>query len=375
MSQPDESERVWPEVMLAAAEAREWIASVLPGRPEVVGPIEVLQAKGWGVTASFAALGAQHTVGEARRGEEVIFKAAALPLFARAPQLAELLARHARGDVPDVVVWQQRGAQTWTLFRPFEGQVLEDLRALAPLLVLARTLARIQAAVARAPAAETAGLPRTAIERLPALFDAVARDVRERQARYWAQTAQGREMAAQFALPAAARVPALLEAARPHIVSWTAELAAGGWPESVDHVDLHWGNAVLRPDGGVLIFDWEEAVLSLPFFSLDRLLNDARELDLGEEAAWRAPRVPTSYTPAERAVRDAYLDALSWGSRPARARAFELAMALAPIKTAYEGMEYAAALGQRQGSPFATAWALGRALPRWEMLTAGPRQE
>ena len=73
-----------------------------------------------------------------------------------------------------------------------------------------------------------------------------------------------------------------------------------------------------------------------------------------------------------RTMRDAYLDALPWGDRPARERAFELAMALAPIKTAYEAMEYARALGYRQGTPFATAWALGRALPRWAAL-AGNR--
>lgn len=377
MTQPDESEgedeHVWPDVMLSADEARAWIASVLPGSPEVFGPIEVFQAKGWGVTASFAAAGVATTPGGARRGEEVIFKAAALPLFAAAPRMAELLARQAPGDVPDVIAWQRHGAQTWTLFRPFEGQVLEELRALEPLLAMARTLARIQVAVAAAPANEKEGLPRTPLERLPALFEAVARDVRERQAAYWEETERGRQMADQFALPA--DVAARVEAARPDVARWTAELAADGWPETVDHVDLHWGNAVRRPDGGVLIFDWEEAVLSLPFFSLDRLLNDARELDQGEGAAWRAHSDAPLYTPAERALRDAYLDALPWGDRTARERAFELAMALAPIKTAYEAMEYAEALGYRQGAPFATAWALGRALPRWAALTGDPWQQ
>jgi hypothetical protein len=366
-SSEDEGEHVWPEVMLSAAEARAWIATVLPGSPEVFGPIEIFQAKGWGVTASFAAAGAATTPGGARRGEEVIFKASALPLFSAAPRMAEMLARHAPGDVPDVIAWQRHGAQTWTLFRPFEGQSLEKLRALEPLLELARTLAHIQMAVAAAPAAGKEGLPRTPVERLPALFEVVARDVRERQAAYWEETEQGRQMADQFALPA--DVAARVEAMRPHVARWTVELAADSWPETVDHVDLHWSNAVVRPDGGVLIFDWEEAVLSLPFFSLDRLLNDARELDLGEDAAWRAHPDAPLYTPAERALRGAYLDALAWGGRTARERAFELAMALAPVKTAYEAMEYAQALGYRQGAPFATAWALGRALPRWTALT------
>lgn len=365
----DGGERAWPEVLLPADAARAWIASVLPGIPPVVGPLIVHQAKEWGATASFAALGGETTATGARGGSEMILKIAALPLFAHAAPLAALLHDAAPDAVPQVIAWEQRGGLSLTLFRPFDGQPVAEAHALPPLLEMARTLARIQAAMAGLPPEVTSGLPRMPVARLPELFEAVERDVRERQMAYWVGTARGRAIARQFALPP--DLPARLEAARPHIAVWAAELAAGPWPETVDHVDLHAENAVVRSDGSILIFDWEEAVLSAPFFSLDRLLNDARELDLGEHAAWSAaaPGAPL-YTPSEAALRDAYLSALPWGTPGEQVRGFALAMALAPVKAAYEGIAMGKALGWGAGSPFGTAWALARALPRWKALTA-----
>jgi Phosphotransferase enzyme family len=355
------SEHVWPEALVGAAEVRRWIAAVLPGQPEIVGSIQVMQAKEWGVTASFAAV---ETVGPGRaaHGREVIFKAGALPLFAGAPRIAEMLSRCCPGLVPHVIAWEEHGRQTWTLFAPFEGSPVAALHALEPLLAMGRTLARIQTAVAALPSGELDGLPRSPVEAIPGWLDELIEDVRERQLGYW--QGEGREMAEQLALPG--DVLERLAAVRPRVAVWSEELLAGGWPESIDHVDLHWENAVVKPDGSILIFDWEEAALSFPFFSLDRLLNDARELDLGAAAAWGGHAGGPLYTDSERALRETYLDALPWGTRAGRKRAFELAMRLAPIKTAHEGLVFAKALGWREGTPFVTAWALTRALPRWE---------
>lgn len=355
------SEHVWPEALVETAEVCCWIAAVLPGQPEVVGPIQVMQAKGWGVTASFAAVEAGGP-GETLRGREVVFKAGALPLFAGAPRIAAMLSRCCPDAVPHVLAWEERGPQTWTLFAPFEGTPVAALHTLEPLLETGRTLARIQTAVAALPRSELDGLQCNPAAAVPGWLDEMIEDIRERQLGYWA--GKGREMAQQLALPG--DVLERLAAVRPKVAAWMDELLAGGWPESIDHVDLHWENAVVKPDGGILICDWEEAVLSCPFFSLDRLLNDARELDLGEAAAWGGHMGGPLYTEFERALRDAYLDALQWGSRAERERAFELAMRLAPIKTAHEGLVFGKALGWREGAPFVTAWALARALPRWE---------
>jgi hypothetical protein len=265
--------------------------------------------------------------------------------------------------VPELLAWSDRGhGQTWSLVAPFEGVPVEEVRTAEALVGIARTLADIQRAMAALSPEEASGLPHTPVAHIPCMFDAVLRDLAERQAPLWAGA--GRELAEQFCLDAG--VPARLAAHRADVDRWTRELLARGIPDSIDHVDLHWGNAVVQPDRRILIFDWEEAVLSCPLFSLDRLLNDARELDLGEEAAWSGASRAAAYTPTEAALRDAYLDALPWGTREDRARAFALAMRLAPVKTAYDGIVFADALGWGGEPSLPVAWAASRMLARWE---------
>ncbi|HKS69238.1 MAG TPA: hypothetical protein VJQ45_02380, partial [Ktedonobacterales bacterium] len=114
-------QHTWPEALLPAEAARIWIAASLPGNPPVVGPLIVHQAKEWGATASFAALGAQTTASGARSGREVILKFSTLPLFAAAPRLAALLHAAAPGAVPEVLAWEQRDdGLSLTLFAPVE---------------------------------------------------------------------------------------------------------------------------------------------------------------------------------------------------------------------------------------------------------------
>jgi len=362
----DDDEHRWPDDLLDAAAVRAWIAAVLPGTREVAGPLYVHQAKEWGVTASFAA---SNDAGV----REVIFKAGLLRLFADAPRIAALLTRVCPNAVPQLLAWEPHGEGSWSLFATFEGQSIEELENQQALQQMARTLAHIQATVAALPQEERAPLPRLALRLLPRLYETVLREVRERSLAYWAD--EGRELAEQFNLPA--DILAQMERFQPHIAAWTDELVAGSWPESLDHVDLHAGNAILRSDGGILIYDWEEANLSCPFFSLDRLLDDARDLESLEssESPDESQAQPTAtpggipYTPAERALRDAYLAALPWGTPASRERAFDLALCLAPIKTAYESVILAETLGWEEGSPHLIAWALGRALPRWRALS------
>ena len=246
----------------------------------------------------------------------------------------------------------------WSLFAAFEGQPIHTLGGLCE---AARTLAKIQATVAALPAAERAAVPRVGVRLVPRLYEAVLRDVRERQLSFF--EGEGSDLAQQFGVPL--DVVARMDRFQPYIAAWTNELLAEHWPDSIDHVDLHTGNIIRKTAGGILIYDWEEANLSCPFFSLDRLLDDAREL---EEPASKPGSL--LYTAAERAVRDAYLAALPWGDAAQRERGFDLAMCLAPIKTAYEGIVLAETLGWEEGSPHITAWALGRALPRWWALSA-----
>src|SRR5262245_34434052 len=106
-SEEELDERAWPAALVDADEVRGWISSALPGQPEVVGPLLGHQAKEWGVTASFAAAGPQ--------AREVIFKAAAHPLFTAAPRTYALLSRRCAGSVPELLAWTEPlPGQTWS---------------------------------------------------------------------------------------------------------------------------------------------------------------------------------------------------------------------------------------------------------------------
>jgi hypothetical protein len=342
----------WPSAPLPSAdEAALWISRTLPGQPSVEGPLRVEHVKGWGVVARFRVARAE------TGGQEVIFKASHLPLFTHAPRIDEMLMRCCPGDTPQLLAAQSWGDHVWSLYQPFAGTLVTALKSVDAIGQLAEQFARIQVRVADLPPEATAGIPRSSLADLPAQFDAVLQDVVDKQWAVW----QARRMA-QHQIPT--DLVARLAAFRPRLLAWAAELAAFGWPLTIDHVDLHSDNAVLTPAGRILIFDWEEATLGLPGLSMDRLLDDARALD--EERGHVPPHWDGGrYSPAELAVRDAYLRVLPWGSLADRQRAFDLALCLAPIKTTHEGRVFGIAQGWPNGAAGQAAQLLTKACRRW----------
>jgi len=94
-------------------------------------------------------------------------------------------------------------------------------------------------------------------------------------------------------------------------------------PLSLDHPDVNASNAMVQPNGEVILLDWEEATVGCPYFSLDRLLDEAREQSAVDP------------------VCEAYLETLPWGDR----EGVERAMRLAPLKLAWENRTFARKLG------------------------------
>ena len=90
-----------------------------------------------------------------------------------------------------------------------------------------------------------------------------------------------------------------------------------------------------------MIFDWENALVSCPFFSMDKLMVSAWNLDSGTSG----PRGFVVGMPSQAAVRDTYLNALLWGTRAERGQAFDRAMCLATVKEMYTEMLWARATG------------------------------
>lgn len=290
----------WPTAV-PVDQVRAWIESVL-GEP-VRGPLRVLYAKFWGVTATV-------TTGSG----EIVFKASYPPVFPDAPGAYQLLSEVVPGNVPRFLGSTDKPNQQWCLFEAVEGTPAVEIDATVG---IARTIACIQAEVAGTDLRHLAQMPVTAV---PDLLDDLDEQPQE--------------------------VVDCLHRNRPRLRRWAAELA-GSWPESIDHVDLHSANAFVRPDGGFVVYDWEEAVVSCPFFSLDRLLWDARSLGVAAQ------------------VREAYLEALPWGNLHDRRRALELALCLSPIKLAHEARSFARAHGWDHPHTLLTGFHLAVAFARW----------
>jgi len=345
----------WPAHLVDESAVRAWIHAALPDTHGVLPPT-LLHGKEWGLTARFP-LVPDTDVADPR--DAVIFKASLLPLFAAAPHIYTVLSRHCPNRTPRHLASVAHEAQTWSLFDPLPGDAVGTKGDLGIAAAMASTLGAIQATTALLPIEQTAALPRRPLHTLPALFDIVHDEIETGLLPIWRATGGAFDC---DELPP--DILNRLTAYRPQVHDWTDALLAGGWPEALDHVDLHTGNAVVGPNGRVIILDWEEATLSLPFFSLDRLLDDVRAgrlLPTGSDARMRSGKAM---------IRSAYLGSLPWGTAVSRERAFELAMLLAPIKAIYEGIVFAEARGM---PPLArmTAKYLAKALRRWEAETNG----
>jgi hypothetical protein len=140
------------------------------------------------------------------------------------------------------------------------------------------------------------------------------------------------------------------------LTSLCERLAEYGIPETLQHDDLHDGNIFVRGDGRYTLFDWGDACVSHPFFSLLVTLNSiADRLGWADDAPELAP------------IRDAYLE--SWeefGSREDLNEAVRLARTLGMVCRALTWHRILSAVGPSYRQEYAAP------VPSWlkEFLTA-----
>ncbi len=349
----------WPEDRLPLAKIKDWIKANLPGQPQVDGPTHIYGIKDWGVTACFS-------VGNSSNVENVVFKSPLLPLSFPCGIVYELLSNHCSGAVPNLLARTELEGCRWLLFRPFQGERIQNLNSVEALCDLARAYADIQTTIADLPAQLKTQIPGQTVTTLIARYEELLITVEDRYLDFW-RTENSHEVEGGSSPPVLDR----LKACRSWVVDWVEELVAGNWPISINHIDLHPNNAVMQPEGQVLIYDWDEALLGFPFLSLDKLLSAAQELAeeaevfAGEKGADGQVWDPVS------AVRQAYLNSLSWGTLTAREQAFDLANLLSPIHRAYADWCWLQAMGW---GPEEEAKSLARcligAVENWEKRAA-----
>jgi hypothetical protein len=343
--EPAPAGATWPHHFLSLPGIQRWIAGALSpahGPLTDVDLAEVYEAKTRAVTARFT-LHAGTT-----RHEDVVFKTTLQPLFYYAPAVDRLVMRarpeyvpellaaevlagptffdgHPAGGVaPQMIDRQQR--RLYSLYRPFTGPLVRALlratsggdssalrAATDAVTAVSRAFARIQVGVAEAPAAVKETIPHLPVRQLPVLYDDLLRRYEEH---YLPRFLAGSDEYPDD-LPEPRAAFAFLASQRDAVARWTDELAAGDWPDTIDHVDFQPSNAAVTGGGNMVIFDWEESFLACPVFSVVQWMQRTG--------------------PCGAAARGAYLDALPWGTRPQRERALELAVLLCDIKNGHTG--------------------------------------
>jgi hypothetical protein len=373
----DSPEVNWPEHIASLEAVRAWIAEALDAEVGSIRLAKAFQRQDWGVTASFTLDVTGANLLDVPPARRVVFKSNNLPQRRDLPGLHDLLVRACPDSVPAVLASrpaQGRDGSVWLLFEHFYGTRVFDIEGEAPgraaELKTVRTFATIQAAVSEVIESEQVPLPRAPLAGFAAAYERVQRTFRDQLWPTWQRFRYFRGI--HYILPD--DLPRHLKEHERAIEFCLDELDAGGWPESVDHTDLHQRNAVVQPDGQILIYEWDEATIGCPFFSLDKLLDI-----IGEPGGLAYPgpaATPPSHDSLARAeaVRTAYIETLTWGSHTALNRALAVALCLAPLQTlaAHLGVDpIAHAVGSTaDNSPNEglIAALLARAFYRWDTL-------
>jgi thiamine kinase-like enzyme len=283
----------WPSQWIALPMVERWVRAELGA--DDVGFAELLGRKWypadggrrwWNLTARFRA-----------NDLNVVFKATAQGLFPQSVPVQEIVARAFPDRAPAVLAHRERDDQIWFLHEWVEGRTLRQQATVDGLASVARALAEVQVAAA---SLDLSGLPRIRPSEVPALLlEDGLRDQPPRLVRW-------------------------LERAQPWLQARAGELEA--FPLSLDHPDVNAWNALIRPDGQVVFVDWEETIVSSPFFSVERLLGQVGDDAVGELAA-------------------AYVEGLPWETERTRWSALQAALCLTPLKAAYEARVFARRLG------------------------------
>lgn len=285
--------RKWDEELWPLNDVKEWLSSALSANANVEGPVCIYGNKTWGCIAKFLI-----------NDEPVVFKGCKQLLFAERINIEKLLSEYCPEYVPQLLAYKTfSDKQTWTLNRYIHGSRVDRTKRFGDILQMVRTLASIQANVAALPISLTESLPRTALEKITPMLDHMTKRISEQYMGMW--LAKDSEILQKSGVPE--NILEQIEVFRPSIVQWTEELIEGEWPISIDHLDFTLHNAIVHDDKQVTIIDWEQAIMSLPFFSLDNLLGNNLEFDDApmefQQYDWKLP-----LTPVQKAICSEYIN-------------------------------------------------------------------
>ena len=344
--QPDQGGYIDSDPPLLA-DVTEWIAQVMDASSTDVVLRQILALKSWSMAARFR-------IGST----EVIYKCNLLDLYSNSGLIHAILVDSIPQSVPQLVGYRDEDGYSWTLFRWTPGISLEDSGQPNLLPVAAETLANIQLAFSGVANERLSRLSRyRETSRIPEMLETLIERIEEYYAERWAREGGARlkRRTSERIVPVPSDFADRLTSYLPSVRQWVRALADGKWHDTIVHVDLHPGNVIVEPNGGMRILDWDQAAIGFPFDAVMWLDSIARE------DKWK-----TNALEARRSVKSAYLERLTWNTMQERLMAWDIYSRVGGIVSAYEAEVRNDALQRSQRDGGSVAMLLNNCLHEWE---------
>jgi thiamine kinase-like enzyme len=349
-------EVLWNDEKVSKDEVRVWVKSVTSAT-NIRGPEEIFRSNDWGITAKFYA-----------DEKEVVCKIGFLPIFHTSPIIYQLLNGLSIENVPALITAEKKGQQTWMLFETFHGTALKDNLSLHRIKETAKTIASIQNEVAKhLNNSSDYSIPKIEVCELQKVCFDFLNLLEENYAPIW--NTETSKIAKNFQI-SEENIEMLGKcetyvAMKESVNLICDKLSEKSIPLSLFHLDLHTGNVVTLQNGNQLIYDWEEAIITLPFFTLNKLLPEAANFE-DEENNGNSQHL-INWTSSESAVIATYLKELKMDVEEGEV-IFDLAMGLAPLIYAKQSLQFIEQVGWKDEAAGFLAYDVIVSLNRMQQL-------
>lgn len=337
-----QNEKSWREDLVKISDAKQWILSNIPDVKSVDGPVEVYRSNDWGMTASFK-------IKKTSESMEVVLKVGFLPLFKSSPSIYRTLEQLNSKHVVSFITGEVKASQTWLLFEKFAGKQVRELDDFELVKEMAATMARLQVDFLNLSKQVKKDIPVYDYQQLKRTLKEYISHAVEEFAPVWNSDAH--QLNEKFnlsvedleAISNTENLKNMLEVAH-EICDALARMDA---PLSIYHIDFHTNNASLSEQKEILLYDFEEAVITNPFFVLDKLLDEVSDLD--EET--NHENLHIQWTPAQRELRNPYLKEFNNIEESLKLIMFDLAMMVSPLLYGFLGTFFLKQVGWEKSIP------------------------
>lgn len=345
----------WDNKHVSIDEIKRWIISSWREAKEIIGPIKVFRSNDWGITALFK------IVFNEGFEKEIVCKVGFLKIFETSADIYNLLKETVPKSVPNIIKSQFIDGKTWLQFEVFKEKSIDEVNKLQSLIEIAKKMSEIQVRTSEFIKKNKSSISVINIESIMDLFEVLL----HRYLKKWIEEGENISKDLNMSLEVYNSIfnEKSIEELKKKVKDLCEELSEFNIPYSIDHVDLHSGNAAILENGEMLIYDWEEAVFSCPFFSIDKLLDEAAKLEGVQEVSSNG-----LWTKNEIFIRDNYLLAFNDLENNKKYRAFDAAMCIAPIKYAYQGTFFLKQVGWHEIAPVLIAESIAKAYRRCNLI-------